>query len=56
MASASYPAHSSQGNIYVCFHADDHAVVKARATDLGTGIYIIITQVAVEADSLGLGP
>jgi xanthine dehydrogenase YagR molybdenum-binding subunit len=52
MASASYPVHSSQGNARVRLYADGHAVVQAGATDLGTGTYTIITQVA--ADSLGL--
>jgi xanthine dehydrogenase YagR molybdenum-binding subunit len=54
MASASYPVHSSQGNARVRLYADGHAVVQAGATDLGTGTYTIITQVA--ADSLGLDP
>ncbi|RZK45809.1 MAG: xanthine dehydrogenase family protein molybdopterin-binding subunit, partial [Hymenobacter sp.] len=52
MASASYPVHNSQGNARVRLYADGHAVVQAGATDLGTGTYTIITQVA--ADSLGL--
>jgi xanthine dehydrogenase YagR molybdenum-binding subunit len=52
MASASYPVHSSQGTARVRLYADGHAVVQAGATDLGTGTYTIITQVA--ADSLGL--
>ena len=52
MASASYPVHGSQGNARVRLYADGHAVVQAGATDLGTGTYTIITQVA--ADSLGL--
>ena len=34
--------------------ADGHAVVQSGATDLGTGTYTVITQVA--ADSLGLPP
>ena len=54
MATASYPVHSSQGNARVRLYADGHAVVQAGATDLGTGTYTIITQVA--ADSLGLDP
>ena len=52
MASASYSVHSSQGTARVRLYADGHAVVQAGATDLGTGTYTIITQVA--ADSLGL--
>jgi xanthine dehydrogenase YagR molybdenum-binding subunit len=52
MASASYPVHSSQGNARVRLYADGHAVVQAGATDLGTGTYTVMTQVA--ADSLGL--
>ncbi|MBC6989951.1 xanthine dehydrogenase family protein molybdopterin-binding subunit [Hymenobacter sp. BT491] len=54
MATASYPVHSSQGNARVRLYADGHAVVQAGATDLGTGTYTIITQVA--ADALGLAP
>ncbi|RYY09390.1 MAG: xanthine dehydrogenase family protein molybdopterin-binding subunit, partial [Cytophagaceae bacterium] len=54
MASATYPVHSGQGNARVRLYADGHAVVQAGATDLGTGTYTIITQVA--ADSLGLDP
>ena len=54
MATANYPVHSSQGNARVRLYADGHAVVQAGATDLGTGTYTIITQVA--ADSLGLAP
>ncbi|MCI1189142.1 xanthine dehydrogenase family protein molybdopterin-binding subunit [Hymenobacter sp. DH14] len=54
MATASYPVHSSQGNARVRLYADGHAVVQAGATDLGTGTYTVITQVA--ADALGLLP
>ncbi|UYZ64652.1 xanthine dehydrogenase family protein molybdopterin-binding subunit [Hymenobacter weizhouensis] len=54
MATASYPVHSSQGNARVRLYADGRAVVQAGATDLGTGTYTIITQVA--ADALGLPP
>ena len=54
MATASYPVHNSQGNARVRLYADGHAVVQAGATDLGTGTYTIITQVA--ADALGLPP
>ncbi|MGI4740911.1 MAG: xanthine dehydrogenase family protein molybdopterin-binding subunit [Janthinobacterium lividum] len=54
MATASYPVHSGQGNARVRLYADGHAVVQAGATDLGTGTYTIITQVA--ADSLGIAP
>jgi xanthine dehydrogenase YagR molybdenum-binding subunit len=52
MASASYPVHNSQGTARARLYADGHAVVQAGATDLGTGTYTVITQVA--ADSLGL--
>jgi len=52
MATASYPVHNSQGNARVRLYADGRAVVQSGATDLGTGTYTIITQVA--ADSLGL--
>ncbi len=54
MATASYPVHNSQGMARVRLYADGHAVVQSGATDLGTGTYTVITQVA--ADSLGLPP
>jgi len=54
MATASYPVHSSQGTARVRLFADGHAVVQSGATDLGTGTYTVMTQVA--ADSLGLPP
>ncbi|SFQ40461.1 xanthine dehydrogenase family protein molybdopterin-binding subunit [Hymenobacter arizonensis] len=54
MATASYPVHNSQGNARVRLYADGHAVVQSGATDLGTGTYTVMTQVA--ADSLGLPP
>ncbi len=54
MATASYPVHNSQGTARVRLYADGHAVVQSGATDLGTGTYTVITQVA--ADSLGLSP
>jgi xanthine dehydrogenase YagR molybdenum-binding subunit len=54
MATASYPVHNSQGNARVRLYADGRAVVQAGATDLGTGTYTIITQVA--ADSFGIAP
>jgi xanthine dehydrogenase YagR molybdenum-binding subunit len=52
MATASYPVHSSQGTARARLYADGHAVVQSGATDLGTGTYTVMTQVA--ADSLGL--
>ncbi|NML63671.1 xanthine dehydrogenase family protein molybdopterin-binding subunit [Hymenobacter sp. RP-2-7] len=52
MATASYPVHNSQGTARARLYADGHAVVQAGATDLGTGTYTVMTQVA--ADSLGL--
>jgi xanthine dehydrogenase YagR molybdenum-binding subunit len=54
MATASYPVHNAQGNARVRLYADGHAVVQAGATDLGTGTYTVMTQVA--ADALGLAP
>jgi xanthine dehydrogenase YagR molybdenum-binding subunit len=54
MATASYPVHNSQGTARVRLYADGHAVVQSGATDLGTGTYTVMTQVA--ADSLGLAP
>lgn len=52
MATASYPVHSSQGTARVRLYADGHAMVQSGATDLGTGTYTVMTQVA--ADALGL--
>ena len=54
MATASYPVHNSQGAARARLYADGHAVVQSGATDLGTGTYTVMTQVA--ADSLGLTP
>ena len=54
MATGSYPVHNGQGNARVRLYADGHAVVQAGATDIGTGTYTIITQVA--ADCLGIAP
>ena len=54
MATASYPVHSSQGTARVRLYADGHAVVQSGATDLGTGTYTVMTQVAAVA--LGLPP
>ncbi len=54
MATASYPVHNSQGTARARLYADGHAVVQSGATDLGTGTYTVMTQVA--ADSLGLTP
>ncbi|GAC1596026.1 MAG: xanthine dehydrogenase family protein molybdopterin-binding subunit [Hymenobacter sp.] len=54
MATASYPVHNSQGTARVRLYADGHAVVQSGATDLGTGTYTVMTQVA--ADALGLPP
>ncbi|TPG72157.1 xanthine dehydrogenase family protein molybdopterin-binding subunit [Hymenobacter nivis] len=52
MATASYPVHNSQGTARARLYADGHAVVQSGATDLGTGTYTVMTQVA--ADGLGL--
>ena len=52
MASATYPVHGSKGTARARLYADGHAVVQSGATDLGTGTYTVMTQVA--ADSLGL--
>ena len=52
MATASYPVHNNQGTARVRLYADGHAVVQSGATDLGTGTYTVMTQVA--ADALGL--
>jgi len=54
MATGSYPVHNGQGNARVRLYADGHAVVQAGATDIGTGTYTVITQVA--ADCLGIAP
>ncbi|TGD77696.1 xanthine dehydrogenase family protein molybdopterin-binding subunit [Hymenobacter wooponensis] len=52
MATASYPVRPAQGRARVRLYADGHALVQTSATDLGTGTYTVITQVA--ADALGL--
>ncbi|MBX0290267.1 xanthine dehydrogenase family protein molybdopterin-binding subunit [Hymenobacter sp. HSC-4F20] len=54
MATASYPVHNNQGTARVRLYADGHAVVQTGATDLGTGTYTVMTQVA--ADALWLTP
>ncbi len=54
MTTASYPVHTGQGNARVRLYADGHAVAQAGATDLGTGTYTVMTQVAAEA--LGIAP
>ena len=54
MATATYPVNNSQGNARVRLYADGRAVVQVAATDLGTGTYTVITQVA--ADCLGIAP
>ncbi|MCB2407840.1 xanthine dehydrogenase family protein molybdopterin-binding subunit [Hymenobacter lucidus] len=54
MATASYPVHNNQGTARVRLYADGHALVQTGATDLGTGTYTVMTQVA--ADSLWLTP
>ncbi|WP_262922881.1 xanthine dehydrogenase family protein molybdopterin-binding subunit [Hymenobacter cellulosilyticus] len=54
MATASYPVHNNQGTARVRLYADGHALVQTGATDLGTGTYTVMTQVA--ADSLGIAP
>ncbi|UPL50396.1 xanthine dehydrogenase family protein molybdopterin-binding subunit [Hymenobacter sublimis] len=54
MATASYPVHNNQGTARVRLYADGHALVQTGATDLGTGTYTVMTQVA--ADALWLTP
>ncbi|GGG41154.1 xanthine dehydrogenase family protein molybdopterin-binding subunit [Hymenobacter glacieicola] len=54
MATASYPVHNNQGTARVRLYADGHALVQTGATDLGTGTYTVMTQVA--ADALWLSP
>ncbi|TGE29146.1 xanthine dehydrogenase family protein molybdopterin-binding subunit [Hymenobacter metallicola] len=54
MATASYPVHNNQGTARIRLYADGHALVQTGATDLGTGTYTVMTQVA--ADSLGIAP
>ncbi|MBC6699121.1 xanthine dehydrogenase family protein molybdopterin-binding subunit [Hymenobacter puniceus] len=49
MATASYPVHNSQGTARARLYADGHAVVQSGATDLGTGTYTVMTQVAADA-------
>lgn len=52
MATSTYPVHSNRGSARARLYADGHAVVQSAATDLGTGMYTVCTQVA--ADALGL--
>ncbi|SNR34038.1 xanthine dehydrogenase family protein molybdopterin-binding subunit [Hymenobacter mucosus] len=54
MATASYPVHNNQGTARVRLYADGHALVQTGATDLGTGTYTVMTQVA--ADALWITP
>ena len=54
MATATYPVHNNQGTARVRLYADGRALVQSGATDLGTGTYTVMTQVA--ADTLGLTP
>ncbi|GAB3290864.1 xanthine dehydrogenase family protein molybdopterin-binding subunit [Hymenobacter tenuis] len=54
MATASYPVHNNQGTARVRLYADGHALVQTGATDLGTGTYTVMTQVA--ADALFIAP
>ncbi len=54
MASSSYPVHSNKGTARARIYADGHALVQSGATDIGTGTYTVMTQVA--ADALGLMP
>jgi xanthine dehydrogenase YagR molybdenum-binding subunit len=54
MASGSYPVHPGQATARARLFADGHAVVQCGASDLGTGTYTVMTQVA--ADALGLPP
>lgn len=49
MATASYPVHNNQGTARVRLYADGHALVQTGATDLGTGTYTVMTQVAADA-------
>lgn len=52
MASATYPVYSESASARAQLFADGRVVVKTSATDIGTGTYTILTQVA--ADALGL--
>ena len=52
MATASYPVHPGQGTARARLYADGRAVVQSGATDLGTGTYTVMTQVAAEAFGL----
>ena len=54
MGTGSYPVMSGQGTARARLYADGRAVVQCGATDLGTGTYTVMTQVA--ADALGLPP
>ncbi len=52
VASALYPYNRREASAGVCILADGSAIVQAGATDIGTGTYTILTQIA--ADALGL--
>jgi len=54
MGTGSYPVWPGQGTARARLYANGRAVVQCGATDLGTGTYTVMTQVA--ADALGLPP
>ncbi|GHJ43672.1 acylaldehyde oxidase [Catellatospora sp. TT07R-123] len=54
MATAFYGAYLPMSTARVTVYADGTAAVRAAATDIGTGTYTVITQLA--ADQLGLRP
>ncbi|WP_144127349.1 xanthine dehydrogenase family protein molybdopterin-binding subunit [Catellatospora sichuanensis] len=54
MAAAFYGAYLAMSRARVTVYADGTAAVRAAATDIGTGTYTVITQLA--ADLLGLSP
>ena len=54
MASATYPAQRMPCAARVVMQADGRVTVQLAATDIGTGTYTILTQVA--ADALGIPP
>lgn len=54
VASATYPARTRPASARTQIFPDGHVLVQLAATDLGTGTYTILMQVA--ADTLGIAP
>ena len=54
MASSTYPMHRSLSNAKAQILSDGTAIVQSATTDIGTGTYVTMTQIA--ADALGMSP